>query len=510
MSIVIGIDLGTTYSAVAAIGKAGTPELVKNREGDATTPSVVLFQEADGADEPLVGSMAKHSAASDPENVVQFIKRFMGDPHYKFESSGGTQYKPEEISAIILKKLKEDAELALGEAVTDAVITVPAYFDDARRTATKQAGTIAGLNVLRLINEPTAAALAFGIDGDKTGKVFVYDLGGGTFDVTVMDIDGGEFDVTGTDGDRNLGGFDFDNALMTFVAEDIRGQGGPDLLADQHATADLREKAEMAKRSLTTVEKTTIHVSGEGKPYRVQVTREDFERVTASLLQRTQDMTEILLENHHLTWADVNHILLVGGSTRMPMVRAMIERISGLKPELGVDPDLAVCFGAAVQGAATTAEQRGQGFLIGGGEVLSIKDVTSQALGVITVGDDLVTDINSIVIPRDSKVPAKHTFDFRTVTESQQTVRIQVTEGDDSDPRFVTIVGTQELPLTLYPKGSPFRLIYAYDIDQVVFIEVYDLTADTLVGTFEIDRNGSLSSDQLRLATDKIRRTAVG
>lgn len=226
MGHVVGIDLGTTYSAVATLGADGVPQILPNAEGESTTPSVVFFQDIDGADEPMVGSMAKHMAGTSPDDVVQFVKRHMGDPNWRFESSSGNSYKAEEVSAIILKKLKQDAELALGEPVTDAVITVPAYFDDARRVATKQAGAIAGLNVMRVLNEPTAAAISYGLDTGKNGTVLVYDLGGGTFDVTILRINDQHFEVVGTDGDRNLGGFDFDNELMKFIADDIVKQGG--------------------------------------------------------------------------------------------------------------------------------------------------------------------------------------------------------------------------------------------------------------------------------------------
>lgn len=510
MQRVLGIDLGTTYSAISIISSTGIPEVLKNREGEEATPSVVLFQEVDGKDEPLVGSMAKHSAALAPESIVQFVKRFMGDPHHVFTSSTGTTYRPEETSALILKKLKEDAELALGEPVRDVVITVPAYFDDARRTATKQAGAIAGLNVLRLLNEPTAAALAFGISGDFPGTVLVYDLGGGTFDVTLLSIDNGSFDVIGTDGDRNLGGFDFDNELMTYIAGEVVEQGGPDLLVDPHATADLREKAEMAKRSLTNVEKTSVHLSASGVSYRVQVSREIFELRTKSLLQRTQDMAELLLERHNVNWQQIDHVLLVGGSTRMPMVRRMVEQISGTEIERGIDPDLVVALGAAVQGGMTLAESKGSHLLIGGESALRISDVTSQALGVITLSDDLTKRINSVVIPRDAKVPAKHTIVLHTVTDQQANIEIKVTEGDDPDPRYVQVAGEKHLPITPRPKDSPFQLTYAYDIDQVIFVELVDLTSGESAGTFEVDRQASLPEDQVKIAATKINSLTIG
>ncbi|HGJ3054747.1 TPA: Hsp70 family protein [Streptococcus pneumoniae] len=244
MSKAIGIDLGTTYSAVSVLSETGQPQILLNQDGENLTPSVVFFQDFDGKDEPLVGIQAKNLAASRPEAVVQYVKRQMGNPNWKFDSPSDTVYTAEEISAIILKRLKEGAENALGDKVEDVVITVPAYFDDARRTATKHAGEIAGLNVLRVLNEPTAAALAYGISAEKNETVLVYDLGGGTFDVTLMKIKDGEFDVIATDGDRNLGGFDFDNALSMIIAEKMEEQGAEDIYTDEHFTALLREKSE--------------------------------------------------------------------------------------------------------------------------------------------------------------------------------------------------------------------------------------------------------------------------
>jgi molecular chaperone DnaK (HSP70) len=510
MTKAIGIDLGTTYCAVAVLRETGEPEILPNRDGEDVTPSVVLFQEFGGGnDEPLVGVMAKHSAASSPDDVVQFVKRHMGDPSWRFDSSGGSSYTAEEVSAIILKRLKEDAELALGEPVHDVVITVPAYFDDARRTATKHAGKIAGLNVLRVLNEPTAAALSFGLDTSAEGTVLVYDLGGGTFDVTLMRIQNGEFDVLGTDGDRNLGGFDFDNRLIEYLAEKVQSQGGTDLLSDTNQVAVLREKAEMAKRSLTTVATTTVHISADGKPYRVQVERSEFQRITADLLRRTEDLTEMVLEDAGITWSQVDHLLLVGGSTRMPMVRELVERLAGRQADRSVHPDEAVALGAAIQAAVEQASSIGEQLDLFDGQPLVVADVTSQALGVITVADDLRTQINTIVIPRNSKIPAKLSEDLLTIRDNQTALHVEVTQGDDTDPQYVVIVGDKTLPLPPYPRGAPLRVIYAYDIDQTIFVEVIDLTTNNSLGTFEVDRLANLNDDQLNVATAKVSRLSV-
>lgn len=509
MARAIGIDLGTTYSAVAILRNTGEPEVLLNRDGENITPSVALFQAFDGRDEPLVGTMAKHSAASAPEDVVQFVKRNIGDPAWRFTSTGGTSYTAEEISAVILRRLKEDAELALGEPVTDAVITVPAYFDDARRTATKHAGRIAGLNVLRVLNEPTAAALSFGLDTSAQGLVLVYDLGGGTFDVTLMRIGEGEFDVLGTDGDRNLGGFDFDNRLIEYIAAQVEEQGGPDILDDPAQLAALREKAEMAKRSLTTVAVTTVHVSAGGRPYRVKVERVEFERITIDLLRRTQDLTEHVLEEAGISWAQVDHVLLVGGSTRMPMVRAVVERLAGRPADKSVHPDEAVALGAAIQAAMEDSATSATDVALFDGALPVIADVTSQSLGVIQVDAVTTRDVNTIVIPRNSKIPTKLSADGFTVVDNQASINVRVTQGDDTNPDYVVEIGSKELPVPPYPKGAPVRVTYAYDIDQTVFVELTDLTTNQSLGTFEIDRLANLTDDQVREAAHKISSLAV-
>ncbi|QSE87875.1 Hsp70 family protein (plasmid) [Rhodococcus pseudokoreensis] len=506
---VVGIDLGTTYSAVAVMRPTGIPEVLLNSEGEDIMPSVVMFQEIDGKDEPLVGSMAKHAAASAPHEVVEFVKRSMGDAAWRFETSAGASLRAEEVSAVILRRLKADAELALGTPVTDAVITVPAYFDDARRRATKDAGEIAGLNVLRVLNEPTAAALSFGLDSSADGTVLVYDLGGGTFDVTVMRIGAGMFEVLATDGDRNLGGFDFDNRLMVHLAEQIQDQGGPDVLEDEMQTAALREKAEMAKRSLTTVASTMVVVSDSGRSYRVQIDRSSFETLTSDLLRRTADLTESVLEEAELGWAAIDHVLLVGGSTRMPMVRQLVEKLSGRTPDKSVHPDQAVALGAAIQAAVEASVQMGQELDVYDGKPLEVLDVTSQALGTLSLDGTGGKTVNNILIPRNTKIPAKHAEDFFTASEQQTAVRVEVTQGDDIDPEYVVVIGEKVLPIPPYPKGAPIRISYAYDIDQTVFVEVTDLTTNTLLGTFDIDRIANMSDDDVATAKDRISRLTV-
>ncbi|MEI8080388.1 MAG: Hsp70 family protein [Actinomycetes bacterium] len=508
MSRVVGIDLGTTFSSVAYVNSLGKPEIILNREGESITPSVVMFQ----GDQPLVGSMAKRAAISAPFDTVQFVKRSMGDPTWRFVSSDGGNYTAEEVSAIILKRLKEDAELALDEPVTHAVITVPAYFDDARRRATIDAGRIAGLEVLRVLNEPTAAALAFGVDGEVDGTLLVFDLGGGTFDVTVMKVNDGAFDVIATDGDRNLGGFDWDNKLMEWVNDQVKADGGQDLFDDDVATADLRDKVELAKRSLTSVPKTNLILMSDGSPKTISITREAFEEVTAPLLARTRRLTEAVLEDSELTWADIDRVLLVGGSTRMPMVPAMIEELSGKTIERTLNPDEAVALGAAIQASITVAANEAEGGEagiahnvpgLGSGAPIVINDVTSQALGIIAL-DSRDARFNSIIIPRNHAIPAQASERYKTIADHQARLKIEVTQGDDADPEFVTVVGEQILDLPPYPKGAPLRVTFSYDIDQIIHIEVFDETSQRSLGSFEVDNEANMSVSDVQIASDRL------
>ena len=513
MGIAIGIDLGTTNSAIAVVRPDGRPEILKNREGAATTPSVVLFQDFGGGDEPLVGEQAKRQAGINPTDVVQHVKRYMGDASWRFDSESGAQYSPEEVSAIVLKRLKEDAELALGASVTDAVITVPAYFDDSRRIATKHAGQIAGLNVLRVLNEPTAAALSYGVENNSGGHVLVYDLGGGTFDVTILRIAGAEFEVVATDGDRNLGGFDFDNALMNYLNDELKKQGAPDSFEDVSLMVQLREQAEDVKKSLSTVPATNAYVTIHGRSYRVPVNRGIFDAQIAGLLRRTEEILEDVLQEAQLTWAHIDKVLLVGGSTRMPAVRQMLEKVTGKTPELGVNPDEAVALGAAIRAALESEPEEETIGFIGGrtavegllGGPVRVKDVTSQALGAILFKYNTDEKINIIIIPRNSEVPAKHSRKVCTRYDYQESSLVTVTQGDDEDPEFVTIVGKGVLDMPIkYPKDAPLEYIYKYDVDQIINVEVIDLTANISLGTFQIDRVANLTQEQVEKANYKI------
>ena len=518
---IFGIDLGTTNSAIA-LYENDEAKILKNVEGYEITPSVVFFTGVDsnGNDESLVGEQAKNSAATAPENVVQFVKRFMGlhGDAYNFRSPSGKDYSPEAISALILRKVCQGAEQFEGEGnVKDVVITVPAYFDDARRVATKQAGTIAGLNVVRVINEPTAAAIAFGIDSSHNGKVLVYDLGGGTFDVTVMDINGGMFDVVATDGDHQLGGINFDQKIMAIIERKLSEQGCEIDDEDDALMADIREKAEKTKMQLTTIETARPVFTINGKTYRIEISREEFEIEAEPLMQRTEFLVNEVLSGENLSWSDIDHLLLVGGSTRMPMVKKLLETLSGKEVTYKVDPDTAVALGAAI--FASTLNSNGDidetqptslEPYAGVTNMILVSDVTSQSLGVITVDNlDQNKKVNTIIIPHNTKIPAKRSEVVYTVCDNQTRVEISVTEGNDSDVEFVKVIGSSTLDIPPYPKNSPVEVIYAYDADQTIYIEVIDRVSNKSLGTFEIDRTSNLSEEDVNNASVLVSRTMV-
>lgn len=507
MGQAVGIDLGTTYSSVAVMTPAGKPEVLPNREGERITPSVVFFD----TESVLVGSMAKRAAATAPIDVVQFIKRQMGNPDWKFETADGEQFTPEEVSAVILKRLKDDAEMILGVGeVVDAVITVPAFFDDARRRATKDAGAIAGLNVLRVLNEPTAAALAYGLDLGGSGTVLVFDLGGGTFDVTLMRIGDGVFDVLGTDGLHELGGFEWDNRLMEWLNEQFQAEGGSDLTETFESEAELREKAELAKRTLSQLTTARVVLSKDSVTRTISVTRDIFEEITADLLNQARDLTLSVVEELDVDFGDIDHVLLVGGSTRMPMVPRMLEDITGRPPLRAGNPDELVALGAAIQASLERASDTDSA-----GVAPTVQDVTSQGLGTIAL-DEMQRPRNTIIIPRNTKIPNEASEVFGTVVDGQTKLRVHVTQGDDEDPDYIRFVtrgrfpdGGQEFTIPAYPAGAPIQITFHYDIDQTIQVEITDLTTNESLGTFEVDNVANMDAEQIDQARQKNKNLGV-
>ena len=414
MGKAVGIDLGTTNSVVAVL-EGGEPSVIANAEGNRTTPSIVAFK----SEEVLVGELAKRQAITNPDNTVRSIKRHIGT-NWK-ESFEGKEYTPQEISARILQKLKRDAEAYLGDDVTEAVITVPAYFNDAERQATKEAGQIAGLNVLRIINEPTAASLAYGLENNEDQKILVFDLGGGTFDVSILEISEGVFEVKSTSGDSKLGGDDWDQRVMDWLVDKFKSSTGIDLSKDKMAIQRVQEGAEKAKIELSSTSETEINLpfitANDAGPQHLleKLSRSEFEKITSDLVDRTKAPVENALSDAGMKFSDIDHVILVGGSTRMPSVQQLVTSLTGKDPHKGVNPDEVVASGAAIQA----------GVLKGDVKDVLLLDVTPLTLGVETKGG-----IMTKMIERNTTIPTKRSEVFSTAENNQTQVEIHILQGE--------------------------------------------------------------------------------
>lgn len=488
MGKVIGIDLGTTNSCVAVM-EGGEPVVIPNSEGGRTTPSVVSFQTGG---ERLVGQVAKRQAITNPDKTIISIKRHMGTD-YKVDIDG-KQYSPQEISAMILQKIKADAEAYLGESVTQAVITVPAYFNDSQRQATKDAGKIAGLEVLRIINEPTAASLAYGIDKTETQeKILVYDLGGGTFDVSILELGDGVFEVLATNGDTFLGGDDFDQKIIDYICNDFKSNTGVDLKTDKMALQRLKEAAEKAKIELSSSQQTNINLpfitadASGPKHIDMTLTRAKFNEITLDLVNRTLEPMKKALQDANLQIGDINKVVLVGGSTRIPAIQDAVKNFTGKEPSKGVNPDECVAVGAAIQGGILGGDYENTNLLL--------LDVTPLSLGIETLGG-----VSTVIIERNTTIPVTKSQVFSTAADNQTSVEIHIVQGERQMAADNKTLGRFTLSgIPPAPRGIP-QIEVTYDIDAngIVKVSAMDkstgkkaditITATTNLSDEEIDK----------------------
>jgi molecular chaperone DnaK len=504
----VGIDLGTTFSAVAHIDAYGKPQIIPNAENERITPSVVLFDTTS----VVVGTVARNNAVAEPEKIVDFVKREMGKSktqfHREFE---GKIYSAEELSALILRKLKADAEKYLKEPVTDAVITVPAYFNDAERTATITAGQLAGFNVLQIVNEPTAAALAYGVDKlDEDQTVFVFDLGGGTFDVTIMRINARTIEIIATNGDHRLGGKDWDDVIVNFVAEEFDRTHGENPLLDLQSYQDLQTRAVASKLQLSSRERTAIVHNHHGQSVKVELTREEFESRSRHLVEKCKTICEIALQEAQMKWEQIDKILLVGGMTRMPMVCNMISELSPAPVVTDVNPDEAVAMGAAIQatlsmlqeetvsGKKLLADDTRQQFSSREGHLMQVTDITTHTLGVVLWDETNLEEYVFPMIKKRTTIPAVAKNLFGTADANMPRAVVKIVEGESTLPGECTPLGVCDITLPPFlPKGSPVQLSYQYNANQVLEVAV---EACGKSSKLSIERNTGLAENEIEQA----------
>ncbi len=499
MAIIAGIDLGTTFSALAVLNDIGKPEIIPNADGDRLTPSAIFFDE-ENSELVRIGVEAVNSRYLNVERSVRWIKRHIGDPKFSIDIDG-KQWNAVDLSALILKKLKQECSDD-NDQIAGAVISVPAHFDEIRRKATMDAGRLAGLNVIAIVNEPVAAALYYATTREVNGKVMVYDLGGGTFDVTIMDVNGSDMDILCSQGDHALGGIDFDKKVLEIMQQRYRDQYNDELICTDEDRAKYEDEAEDIKKTLSRRDVAKKMLYSKSGNMRIEVTREMFEQAISSLIDRSEILIEVALEEAKLKPQDIDNVLLVGGSSRIPLVQKRLTKKFGFPPETGVNLDECVALGAAVHAGLTLLRDNPEivpAGISGGLKDINLKDVCNHSYGTICAPIDKKTGRrivqNRIILQKNTPLPCEQSQRFYTMAEGQTELELTITQGEDAQPEFVNKIATHKFELPPdRPAGCPIQVTYSYDVNQRMHCKFHDIqSGNVLEVDFCLDNNGKLN-----------------
>jgi len=515
MSNITGIDLGTTFSALAVLNAIGKPEIIPNADGDRLTPSVIFFDEKN-ADVIRVGVEAVNSRHLDPERSVRWIKRQVGSSDFSKEIDG-KEWTPVELSALILKKLREECSNQVGQ-ISDAVISVPAHFDEIRRKATMDAGKLAGLNVIGIVNEPVAAALYYATTRSVHGKVLVYDLGGGTFDVTILDVEGQNINIICSEGDHCLGGVDFDNKILEIVQRKYKEEYGVELINSDQDRAKYEDEAEDIKKTLSRRPVAKKMLYGEAGSLRVEIQREDFEKEISQLIARTDMLLEVALDEAKLETSALDKVLLVGGSTRIPLVRRRLENMFGFEPDTAVNVDECVALGAALHAGLTMLREKPEkvsAAIRTGLKDIKLTDVCNHSYGTICAPIDKETGKrvveNRIILRKNSPLPCEASQVFYTMTAGQAELEVTITQGEDDGPEYVNKIATHKFKLPENrPAKCPIKVTYRYDVNQRMQCRFEDIQSGKVLELgFSLDKEGKLQQEKVKQRSDKLKSVKV-
>ena len=514
MANIVGIDLGTTYSALAILNAIGKPEIVPNADGERLTPSAIFFDE-ENPDIIRVGIEAINSRHLNAQRSVRWIKRHMGDANYH-KNIDSKDWTPVELSSLILKKLKQDCSLDDGE-IRDAVISVPAHFDEIRRKATMDAGTMAGLNVIGIVNEPVAAALYYATTRDVSGKVLVYDLGGGTFDVTIMDVEGHQMEIVCSQGDHALGGVDFDQKILEMLEQNYKEKFGAELISSDEDRAKYEDEAEDIKRTLSRRSVAKKMLYGPAGNMRVEITREMFEQAISSLIARTDILVEVALEEASVQPSDIDKVLLVGGSTRIPLVQQRLEKMFGFAPKTAVNVDECVALGTALHAGLTMLREQPEAVpagIISGLRDINLTDVCNHSYGTLCAPIDKETGRrviqNRIILKKNTPLPCESTQTFYTISEGQTEIEVTITQGEDSDIEYVNKIATHKFKLPEgRPADCPIKVTYGYDVNQRMHCRFEDIESGRVLEVdLSLDQDGEMSESNTIVTDEQL--SAIG